>query len=136
MKKPRLSPGFSFYSERGVALATAEATAAAAAEATAAAAAAEAAGARTIFLGLGFVDHELAAFEVLIVQGFDRLGAGFGSGEGHEAETTATAGFAVHHDDGVGHFAVVGEEVGQTFGGGLEVQVAYVQFHRNLPKNK
>src|SRR5262249_35282021 len=82
-----------------------------------------------VLAGLGLVDSQGAAADLLAVEGADRLVAAVGHLD--EAEAARTAGFAVGDDLGTGHGAVLREQLAQVVGGRLEGQVADVDV---LPK--
>jgi hypothetical protein len=93
------------------------------------AAAVSAAAAAALFTGLGFVDLEVAAAEILTVGGADRLVHGIVGIHGHEREAAGLAAVAVDREVDVGHLAVLGEQVLEFLLGRLERQVAYIHFH-------
>src|SRR5262249_24519658 len=80
--------------------------------------------ARPLFAGLGLVDGQGPAADILAVEGGDGLLAPLA--HLHEAEAPRAAGVPVADDLGAGDRAVRREQLAQVVGGGLEGQVADV----------
>jgi len=83
---------------------------------------------RRLLAGFGFVDLECPAVEVDSVELLDGSLRLFGLAEGHESEATGAAGFPVHCDVDVGHVAAGAEGFADTVFGGVERQIADVEF--------
>jgi hypothetical protein len=78
------------------------------------------------FFGLGFVNRERTAIEVIAVQLFSS-GFGFFSGaHGHESETAGAARFTIRGDENVGNAAELFEGRAEHVFGGLEGKISYV----------
>jgi hypothetical protein len=117
---------------RPVPAAAAPVTASASAAVPSPAAVAAAPAAAAVLAGLGLVDGQVAALELLAGQGRDRrLGLLVGA-HLHEAEAAGPAGVAVHHDLGGLHPAVLGEQLVQVAVGHAEGEVADVQLLAHL----
>ena len=107
----------------------AAATKSAAAATTAAATKSTTTAAATGFAGLGFVDGEVAAVDVLAVEGSHRGLAVLIACELDEAEAAGAAGFAVHDEGRGSDIAVLREDLAETLLGGAERQIANVELH-------
>ncbi len=100
-------------------LATAEAAALATTEATASGA---------VFLRTGFIHGQLTATELDTVGLFSGILGLLGRAHGHERETARATGHAVEGDVHVGHGAILLKMSAKLFSGGLERQIADVEF--------
>ncbi len=66
---------------------------------------------------------------VLAMECVNGLLAFIARAHGDETEATGALGLAVHHEDGVGHGAVLSEELAEVLFAGLEGKISHVQFH-------
>jgi hypothetical protein len=90
------------------------------------------AAAATLFARTSFVDGDLAAIEVLLMQARDRGFALGGTAHGDKAKAARTARALIHHDFDIGDCAETLESVLEIILGGAEGKIPYVESHIEL----
>jgi hypothetical protein len=81
--------------------------------------------------GVGDVNSDATAVELLLVQGIDSSVSLLLGGKGNETETTGTAGLTVAHDDRVGDLAELAEGSSEGVIGGVPRQVSNVKLRHD-----
>jgi UPF0288 family protein (methanogenesis marker protein 3) len=87
---------------------------------------------RSVLSGSGFIDPEITAFNLFLVQSLDGSIGFIGVRHLHKAEAFGTSGELVHDDTGTGDITEVCEEVSQLVIVDTPGQVSYVDIHRQL----
>ena len=83
----------------------------------------------TIVTGPGFIDHEIAAIDILAVERLDGFLSFFLAAHRNKPKTARALGCAVHHEESLGDGSERGEQFFKRSFRRLEGEIAYIEFH-------